>query len=485
MQNNSTKSVVINGSKWLSISTITEAVVQVAKLAILARFITKADFGIVAILNVILGVTLVFADLGFSVGIMSIKDISKRQFSSVFWAQGILFFILYILLSLSSKFIAMFYESPDIKQLIPISLLSLLLWGIGKLYDTLIHKQKQFRTMAIRNIVSSVISLISAYIFCVFGLKIYSLILSTLVYVGIYNIWNFIAGQQYMKLSLYFSFNDVKPYLKIGLFKMGTQVCDFFSDKIDVLIIGKLLGMEVLGLYNIAKELLPRVTNIFKTIISKVSLPIMANINNDKLKLKQYFLFLSTATAYVCAPLCFLFMVFAKDIIIILYGTPYLGAAIYLQLFALLYALNSISSQEGVLVSASGRTDLDFYWTIIRIVLTIPITWVFSYISLNAVILGQYLIGIPGFFYTWKFIINKILNVSMKEYLNSYYREVLIGLVLSIPVTVIVNINILDITNIVLRLIVYGTLFSCVYMALLYVLDRKHTEDIIRLFNSK
>lgn len=84
MPKDSIKGKVISGTKWVGLSTVIDAVIQIIKLVVVARFITKADFGIVAILNIVLGLTSVFADLGFSVGLISIKNISLHAFSSVF-----------------------------------------------------------------------------------------------------------------------------------------------------------------------------------------------------------------------------------------------------------------------------------------------------------------------------------------------------------------------------------------------------------------
>lgn len=89
------KQQAIFGAKWTTISTLTTAVIQVLRLSILARFLDKSDFGIVAILTFVLGLTNTFADLGFSAAIMHKQELSRNEFASLYWIQ--MFFSYYCL----------------------------------------------------------------------------------------------------------------------------------------------------------------------------------------------------------------------------------------------------------------------------------------------------------------------------------------------------------------------------------------------------
>lgn len=77
----------INGAKWNTVATVNNALVQMLKLFILARFLSKVDFGLVAIATMVIGFTDIFANMGFSVGIIHKKEISQKEYSSVFWVN--------------------------------------------------------------------------------------------------------------------------------------------------------------------------------------------------------------------------------------------------------------------------------------------------------------------------------------------------------------------------------------------------------------
>jgi O-antigen/teichoic acid export membrane protein len=463
------KKQIITGAKWTTVATLSIAFSQILRLAILTRFLDKADFGIVAILTFVIGLTQVFGDLGFSVAIIHKKLISNNEFNSIFWTQFLLFLVLYCLLAFCSPLVADFYKEPSISYLMPIALLDLIFWGIGKLYDTLLQKQMKFRKMAIRNIVSSFISLLIAFLLAYFKFGIYSLIFSTLFYTASNNIWNFIDGQKDYRIKLHLSFLEVKPFFMIGIYKTGSQILDYFAGKLDILIIGKIWGIESLGVYNLAKELIFKVISVFQSIITKVGLPLFANNQENIPLLKTHYSKLTQLVSLINFPITACICAFSRIIVHLLYGDRYFEAAPLLSLLSIYAMIYCVSSSVGILVTAAGKTYLDFRWTIIRSIITPIAIFLASFYSMNAVIIGQIIIGLIGFFYTWKYIINKLIFLSLSDYIKSFYRIGIISLVISFIFYFIINDNVLGIENIYFQIGVYGSSFLLLYVFLMYL----------------
>ena len=51
------KNTAISGVKWTTASTFITALVAVLRLSVLARFLSKEDFGVVAIITLVFGLT--------------------------------------------------------------------------------------------------------------------------------------------------------------------------------------------------------------------------------------------------------------------------------------------------------------------------------------------------------------------------------------------------------------------------------------------
>lgn len=416
------KSIALKGGLWTSVSTAVTVLTQFARLMILTRFLEKSDFGLVSIVNTVIGLCLTFTDLGFSSAIMYKRNISQKEYSTLFWMQLFLFGFLYLVLLGGSSLVSSFYEEPQLSHLIPIASLSVLFQSFGKLYDTVLQKQYQFKTIAFRNISTNLFSLLVAVVLALRGWGVYSLIYSSLVQAFILNAWNFIAGMKVMKIVFYCHPKCVLGLLKIGVFQTGTRILDFISNKIDVMIIGKLLGTETLGIYDLAKNLVNTVVDLVRTIVSKVALPILSNNNNNDEAVKSRFLVMTKAVAYITIPMCIVIAIFSKEILWIVYGNAYTDAAIIVTLFAFISIFNSICSFYDMLGVAKGRTDLNFYNTVVRVIITTPIVYVTCLVSIEVVAYGQLVATILQSMAFWFIVVNHTYPVPFKYYFSHFSK---------------------------------------------------------------
>lgn len=422
------KSVALKGGFWTSISTVVTVLSQFARLMILTRFLEKSDFGLVSIVNTVIGLCITFTDLGFASAIMYKKDITKKEYSTLFWMQLVIFGVLYLILWGLSPLVATFYEEPQLTILIPIAALSVLFQAFGKLYDTVLQKNYQFKTIAFRNISTNIFSLFVAVVLALNGFGVYSLIFSTLIYAIILNAWNFMSGIRVQKLIFYCNPKSVIELLKIGVFQTGTRILDFISNKIDVMIIGKLLGTEILGVYDLAKNLVNTLVDLIRTVVSKVALPILSNSNDNDEVVKSRFLIMSKVVAYVIIPIGVAIAIFSKEILWIVYGPKYIDVSIIVVLFAFISIFNSICSFYDMLGIAKGRTDLNFYNTVARVIITTPIVYVTSLVSVEVVAIGQLIATVLQSIAFWMIVVNNTYPMSFRYYFSHFSKWLYIQL---------------------------------------------------------
>ncbi len=460
----SDRSIALKGGFWMSISTAVTMLSQFLRLIILTRFLDKGDFGIVSIINLVIGLCLTFTDLGFATSIMYKRDISDREFSTLFWIQFILFTLIYVVLVFVSPLVSAFYKESILATLIPLAGLSILFQAIGKLYDSVLQKQYKFRLLALLAIFTNIVSLIIAWVLASKGYGVYSLILSTLFQVGFLNIGLFILGFKLQKVVLRFNFKEAVPLVKIGFYQTGTKISDFLSYKVDVMIIGKLLGVEILGVYDLAKELVVRFVSFISTIVSKVALPILVNNNASDEMVKQRFLQVTKAVAMISIPVCIALAVFSKEAVLILYGEKYAEASSIVAVFAFVSIISSISCFIDMLGVSKGRTDLNFKNTVFRILITTPIVIVSSLVSINAVALGQLLASIICFFVFWNIVAKRTYPIPLSLYFAQFAKYFFVVLIVGVLTFAIKSLNLMTISdNVIICSLLYGFVFLLFY----------------------
>ena len=323
-------------------------------------------------------------------------------------------------------------------------MLDLLFTGFGKLYETVLQKNFQFKVLAIRNIVSCVLSLILAVIMAVMGCGVYTLVVSTLFASAFLGIWNFVLGQKHIRLQFTCFVKENIPLVKIGLYQTGTQIVDYLCTKLDVLIIGKLLGMDALGLYNLSKELIFRFVQIINSIVNKVLTPAFSKIQNEKERMCNTYCNVMRGLTSLTFPVLTIIAILSVQIIGILYGNGYQDAGQLTAILALAAVGTAVGNPVRNIIVATGRTDLTFKYVWVRSVFTIPCVYICSLHSIEMVAWGQVLLSVIDYYLQWRMEIKPSIGLSFHKLTMSFVKQGTLSLGLGVIGFLIFSKNILS-----------------------------------------
>lgn len=457
------KSKIFWGLGWSSLSTIVIGLTQLLRLSILSRLLEKSDFGIVAILTFILGLTQVFSDMGFSAAIMAQRKIEHKDFISLYWLQALIFGIAFIIVAAFSLPISFYYGLPSLVFLIPLALLELPIMGIGKLYDTVLQKNLMFKTIAIRNIIASTSSLILAVVLAILDYGVYSLILSTLFNALFINVWNYVNGQSDYKLKFQkIDFKSIKGLLQIGGYQMGTQILDYLSSKLDILIVSISFGTEGLGAYSLAKELVLKFVMVINSIVNKVMLPVLARYQNDVKELKRVFIGFMHKLTLANVPITGFVFIFCDIIVTLFYGASYSEVIPLVRIMCLWSLIVVLSMPNGLVAISMKRTDITFVYTIYRIVIMSIMLYLFARNSLLGAALTMLVSYGIMFLVNWYMLLNKVLHINFKDYMTIFTKSIIGEVVIVFSTFAFIDIVALESTLLAntIKLITYIFLLS-------------------------
>ena len=242
-----------------------------------------------------------------------------------------------------------------------------------------------------------------------------------------------------------------------------------------------LYTMDHCSMCDLAKDLIVKFIGFVKTVVSKVSLPILANSNQDDDAVRRKFLLTTRIIAYICIPVCITISVFSKEIVTIIYGVKFLDAAGLMAIFSILAMLNSISSFIDMLGVLKGRTDLNFRNTIYRVIITIPMVILTCKISISAVAWGQLLSSLLLFAILWNIVVRGTYRISFKDYFAQFQGILMSTAIVAIFVSLLKHFQIIRIGGDVLwvlYLIIYFILLAIVYRIFL----KKDLVELLFMF---
>lgn len=460
----------LSGVSWNSAVKITDIGLQFIRIMVLARFLEREEFGLLAIINLVLGFTSIFTDLGLTVAILHKQDTTQKQYSSLYWFNWFLNIGIFLILIGSAPFVADFYEDPRLFHLIVLMGIRILIGPIGKIFWTIKTKNLEFAFISKVQIISHVLGFALVIAMLLIGLGIYSVIYSSLISALLSGLIFSFAGRKQFRIQLHYKFSEIKDYFRIGAYEQGKQILDYIAYRIDILLIGRFFGMDDLGIYNLGKELILKPMKMINPIITQVATPIFAKLQGDAEAFKKNYIRVLNVLGFINFPILAILFILAEPITAVVYGKNLMDVAIFVQIMSLWGIFATIGNPAGILTVAKGRTDLSFKWTIVRVA-TAPIAiYIASFYSIEAVAYSQVILQVIFFWFYWRILIYPLSGILFRNYVGAV-SSALISSLMAVGSVFILQ---LLYKGEILENLIFGLLlFSLVYLGATFVMNRQ------------
>jgi O-antigen/teichoic acid export membrane protein len=359
----------LSGAKWTGAANLASVVLQFLQIAVLARLLHPEDFGLMALVVLVVGLAQAFADVGLSGAIIRRQDTTPATLSSLFWLNVFAGVVLCAILVLAAPLTATAFGQPAMRDLVMLAALSFLVTPPSQLFYTLLQKQLAFRTLAATDVASAFCSATVAIASAFLDQGVYSLLWGLLAGVLVRSAALIAIGMKNWRPSFHFRAAELHGYARFGAFQMAERAVNFLGFNLDKLLIGALIGVHGLGLYSVAYQFVMKPFLLVTPIVNRVALPVFAMVQADDARLRSGFLDGIRAVAMLLYPVYMGMIVLADPLVHVILGPTWRGAVPVLQLLAVLGFFYSIGNPIGSLLLAKGRVGLSFMLNVWMIVL--------------------------------------------------------------------------------------------------------------------
>lgn len=398
--------------------TAAATILGVLKVSVLARLLDPSDFGIMAIINVVIGFTRLFADLGVSTALLHKQNVRDNDYASLFWLNIFVSLLLLVILIGSVSLISNVYSEGQLTELIPLTGLNLLFVALGGVFRTREQKKLNFKFITLVDLAVAVVGIVVAVVMAMNGYGVYSLIFSTLISTLI-GAFAFILKSRKL-IRFRFRMSEMKPYLSIGGYSAVSQVINYFNKEMDVILIGSFYGKEILGGYSLAKQFVDRPASFFRPVILKVMSPILSSIQNETSDLKAEYSSLLRLTSTIALLVLVGVELFSELLITVFLGESYLWTTDLFRILGVYYFFITLRIPIGALVVATGRTKLELLWFGFTLLITPVFIYLGSLMGIEGVAFGLLLSMMLLFIPMWRLFVNKLIAISLPEYLKAH-----------------------------------------------------------------
>jgi len=389
-----------------------------------------ADFGLAAMMTVVIGLATALADAGIGDAIIA-RQVSRRDhLSSLYWANVLIGVATAALVLASTPLLTAFYAEPRLAELVPFAAAVFVMAPLGRQFAVLLQKDLRFRTLARVETVSALASPVVAIPLAIAGAGAASilsgLLASTAVKAGML-VW---TGWRTWRPSLRLKADDLREYVGFGLNRMGERLTTYLGSNVDYILIGRFLGVEALGIYSIPFQLVIIPQTRLNPVLTRVAFPIFARRQRDDAALRRGFLELTQLVAFVTFPLMAGVAVVAPELVPVVFGPQWAASVPILQIVSILGALFALGNTQGPIYLAKNRPDLSLKISLGRLaVLSAAVYLVVTSGLIN--VAWTYVVVIAGMFVVARIMLERLIGLSPLAYLKTLASPLLAALTMA------------------------------------------------------
>ena len=444
----------IHGIIWSAVEKFSLQGAQFLIGVILARLLMPSDFGMIGMLSIFLGVSQTFVDCGFSNALIRQKESSAKDYGTAFIVNFSISVFAYLVLFAIAPVVAKFYSMPELQPVMRWVSVTLIINALFAVHKVKLTKNIDFKTQSKASLSAAIISGIFGIVLAYNGFGVWSLVYQS--------ICNSVLNLLFMTLllkwfpSIVFSKESFRSLFGFGSKLLIASIISSIYSNLYNIVIGKKFSASNLGYYTRADQLGNFPSQNIAGILSRVTYPILSQLQDDD-RLKTIYVKYLQLSCFVVFPLMMGLAALAKPVIVLLLGDKWLPSSLLLQILCFGMMLDPVCNINLNLLYVKGRSDLVLKLEIIKKTIAVLILVVSLPFGLVGICLGRATYGVVATFLNMVYTKN-FIDLSMWGQVKLIMPSWILSVVMAVLVYSVTFLNVNFITQLVVGVVV-GVLF--------------------------
>lgn len=387
---------ILQAGGWAGAGFLFDKVIAAIQLMVVARLLTPADFGVMAASATIVLAFMTISELGVESALIAKTEVDREDLA-VAWTLAIVRGVaMAACLWATADLIGQAIQMPQLASLLRVHAWLLVLQGLQSPAMAIVLKNLDLRLRVTMDLVRRVIEAGAIITLALWLRNVWALLLGQLVGMCVGSLLSFWVAPFRPRLSLY---RPARSYfLRYGKHLNVTTLCIFGVMSGGELVIGRLLGQDALGLYQIALAI-PLLLGVRATVlIHQISMPTYALLQRDRPGVARVFELQMGLVGLIFIPLAAGVAVFAPVIVPLAFGPQWLAIVDPLRVLCLYAICAGYLSVMASLHYGANRPDLQMKsWGgqfLFYAVAIVPLTMGFGLTGAAAALVASYMVGL-------------------------------------------------------------------------------------------
>ena len=364
MSQDNLKHKAASGMLWTAIQKYSTMAISFVSGIILARLLLPEEYGAVGMLVIFMSLAEVFIDAGFGSALIQKKQPTQTDYSTVFYFNIGMAFVLYAVLFFCAPLIADFYRMPILCKVLRVQGLILFIYAFNIIQRNQIRKNLKFKKLSKITITTSVISLIVTVLMAYLGFGVWALVAQNFVGALVPCIFFWLTMN--WRPTWEYSWASFKELFGFGFYMFLTHLFTTFSQRITGLLVGRWYNASTMGYYSKASELNKHATLSVSGVMIQTTYPLYASVQDDKKRLANMVKRITSTLAYITVPMLALLILIAKPLIVLLYSDRWLASVPFFQILCIGGMAGCLQAVNQQTIAAIGKSKVFFVWTVVK-----------------------------------------------------------------------------------------------------------------------
>lgn len=457
------------GLTWTKVAALVTSVV-------LARMLTPAEFGVVALALVIVTYLDVINNFGIASAVVYEEKDDDDSMSTAFWLSQGFGFVAFLITAATAPLTARLFNMPELAPIQAVLGFSFVLGSLGAIHDARLRRSLQWRRRMPADLARSTTKSGGTILLALAGLGAWSLVWSQLAAALVFSLvimaafrwrpsftWNGAAARRQLSFGGHYS---------AGL-ALGSAAKD-----IDYVFVGAMLTPAALGWYTMGFRLPDLAIMGIAWAASQTAFPVMVRLRDDRAALGEAVIHAQRLVALVTMPLAAALAVASVPIVAVLFGPEWAPTAAVMPFIAIGAGLRALTFVGGDALKATGRVRILTLVALIRLPITVVVLLAVVPQGIIAVAAAQMLLAMLAFVVDVG-LIRWLTGPTLRRMLMAFGPAFLGSCAVAIAFVAIAALGWSDIATLTVGLAAGFTL----YAAIVWRLERATISDIRRLLH--
>lgn len=420
--------VMAKGAFWASGMRWSVKVIGLLSTIILARLLAPEDFGIVTKAVIILGMTEMLSESGFSQPLIRMNEPTEAHYKTVFTLNLALSSVTALVTAGAAYPASILLNQPELAYILPILAIRVFILGAINPRITDFRRTFNFRKDFIFQIVSKSF-LAPVTIFLAFYFRDYRALIGGQVSSAFITV---ILSYIFIRFKPGFTFKHRKEFIGFTAAYIAAEYAEFLIKRIDVIILSFLLPAAALGLYNFSAEIAALLTAELIAPASRAFYPVFSSVRDKPDALKKYYLQSVAFTFPVSVAIgCGLFIV-AEPLLVTIAGEKWREGAPVFALLGAGGAASVFSALNLTVLNANGQVRKRAKLSAINFIALFCVLTPLAYVTRCVYATAEARAAIAFVFLAANMIVvSRALSLPFKALLQNAYRAIIAGAVMT------------------------------------------------------